>query len=147
MGKIKEYIKVIVDNGTKEDMEELSDMLDEVICEFKENNYKLYEHYKNKLYCIAYGPVISDDMRKSIVDRIGEHWSLEETEQVRKEYNWSNIKPNEFNVVMNMAYSDYKDVFDDNLDLYAKFSKSFINDNDAIDGKVYYYFDKISKRD
>ena len=55
--------------------------------------------------------------------------------------------PNEFNVVMNMAYSDYSEVFGDNLDMYAKFSKAFIKDEDAKEGKVFTYFNEIPKRD
>lgn len=48
---------------------------------------------------------------------------------------------------MNMAYSDYKEIFGDNLELYVKFSKAFIKDEDAKEGKVYLYFTEISKRD
>lgn len=47
---------------------------------------------------------------------------------------------------MNMAYSDYKDIFQDNLELYAKFSKAFIHDKDAKDGKVFIYFNEIAKK-
>lgn len=86
-------------------------------------------------------------MREEIVERIGEHWSLGETETVRSKYGYDDILPNEFNVVMNMAYSDYSDVFKDNLDMYVKFSRAFIKDEDAKDGKVYLYFTEIPKRD
>lgn len=47
---------------------------------------------------------------------------------------------------MNMAYNDYKDIFGDKVDLYAKFSKDFILDDDAVDGKVYYYFTMVPKK-
>ena len=96
---------------------------------------------------MAYGEIISDEMREEIVERIGEHWTLEQTEQVKKDYGYNDIPANEFNVVMNMAYSDYKDVFEDNLDLYAKFSKAFIQDDDAKKGKVFIYFNEVAKRD
>ena len=145
--RIKSYIDKIVENGKDEDMEKLSEMLVEITCKMKELHYDKYEYYKMCLYELAYGKTISDEMREEIVERIGEHWTLAETETVRSKYGYSDILPNEFNVVMNMAYSDYSDVFGDNLDLYAKFSKAFIKDDDAKEGKVYIYFNQIPKRD
>ena len=145
--RIKSYIDKIVENGKDEDMEKLSEMLTEIIYKLKEDHYDMYKHYKMCLYELAYGKTISDEMREEIVERIGEHWTLAETETVRSKYGYSDILPNEFNVVMNMAYSDYSDVFGDNLDLYAKFSKAFIKDDDAKEGKVYIYFNQIPKRD
>ena len=142
---VKKYIDKIVQNGKQEDMEELGDIFSDVMSELKEYNKEDYMEYKSKLYCMAYGPIISDEMREKIVEKIGEHWSLEETENVRNQYSLNNIKSNEFNVVMNMAYSDYKEVFDDDLEMYVKFSKAFIEDSDAIEGKVYYYFETIVK--
>lgn len=145
--KIKGYIEKIVNDGKEEDMEALSDMLVEIIYGMKEPHYDKYKHYKMSLYELAYGKTISDEMREEIVDRIGEHWTLAETETVRSKYGYSDILPNEFNIVMNMAYSDYKEVFGDNLELYVKFSKAFIKDEDAKEGKVFIYFNEISKRD
>ena len=46
---------------------------------------------------------------------------------------------------MNSAYNDYNDIFKDNVEWYAKFSKDFIDDEDAKEGKVYYYFSMIPK--
>lgn len=144
---IKKYIEKIVENGKQEDMEKLSDMLVEIIYKMKELHYDLYKHYKMCLYEMAFGKVISDEMREEIVEKIGEHWTLEQTEQVKNDYGYNDIPTNEFNLVMNMAYSDYKDIFEDNLDLYAKFSKAFIQDDDAKEGKVFIYFNEILKRD
>ena len=144
---IKKYIEKIAENGKQEDMEKLSDMLAEIIYKIKEPHYDLYKHYKMCLYEMAFGKVISDEMREEIVEKIGEHWTLEQTEQVKNDYGYNDIPTNEFNLVMNMAYSDYKDIFEDNLDLYAKFSKAFIQDDDAKEGKVFIYFNEILKRD
>ena len=47
---------------------------------------------------------------------------------------------------MNSAINDYEDLFKDNIEWYAKFSKDFIDDEDAIDEKVYVYFMKIPKK-
>ena len=46
---------------------------------------------------------------------------------------------------MNSAYNDYSDIFKDNIDMYAKYSRDFICDEDAVDEKVYYYFSMIPK--
>lgn len=145
--KIKEYIEKIVENGKDEDMEKLSDILVEIICNMKEYHYDKYKYYKTCIYELVYGKKISDEMREEIVERIGEHWTIDETETMRSKYGYSDILPNEFNVVMNMAYSDYANIFGDDLDLYIKFSKAFIKDDDAKEGKVYIYFNQIPKRD
>ena len=146
--KFKTYdIEKIVEMGNQEDMEHLSYMLEETICDLKELYPNKYKEYKNKLYGMAYGYAICDELREEIVNKIGEHWTLDETEKVRHQYRYENISPNEFNVVMNMAYSDYSDIFDDDLDLYAKFSRAFIEDKDAKKGKVYLYFSTIPKGD
>jgi len=47
---------------------------------------------------------------------------------------------------MNSAYNDYEDLFKDNIEYYAKFSRDFIKDEDAVDEKVYIYFTKIPKK-
>lgn len=145
--KIKKYIAKIIENSSSEDMEKLSDMLDSLICDLKEKNPLLYKKYKDELYCMAYGPKINDDIAKDIIKKIGEHWSYEETENVRNKYDYDDLEPLDFYVTMNMAYSDFKEVFDDDLDLYAKFSKSFIDDKDAVEGKLYYYFSLMLKED
>lgn len=143
--RVRELINKIVDSQDNSKMYEMQDVFEDLLCSLKEYNKDKYEHYKDKLYCIAYGPIVNDEMRKEIVEKIGEHWSIEDTENVRIQYNLNNLDKNEFNVVMNMSYSDYKDVFGDNLELYVKFSNAFIDDKDAIDGKVYYYFKNLVK--
>jgi hypothetical protein len=47
---------------------------------------------------------------------------------------------------MNSAYNDYNNLFEENVEWYAKFSKDFIIDPDAIDEKVYCYFMKIPRK-
>ena len=47
---------------------------------------------------------------------------------------------------MNMAYNNYHDMFEEDLDKYVEYSKLFIHDEDAAEGKVYTYFMKIPKK-
>jgi hypothetical protein len=76
----------------------------------------------------------------------GKKWELADTEGVRNSYGYSEIRPVDFWIVMNSAYNDYHDLFEENVEWYAKFSKDFITDPDAIDEKVYCYFMKIPRK-
>ena len=141
--EIKKYINKIVEEGTDEDMEKLSDMLVDLIYEMKRYDEEKADKYKMCLYKMAYGEVLSEPMAKKIVHDMkpfGEHWTIEQTNQVKNQYGYSNINDVDFWVVMNMAYNDYNELFRDNLDMYAKFSNAFINDTDGKEGKVFNYF-------
>lgn len=146
--KIREYIKKIGENKKIEDMEKLGDMLADIIYETKESHPEIYEKYKMCLYKMAYGEVLSEDMAKDIVHEMkpsGEHWSIDQTSEVKKQYGLNNISDVDFYTVMNMAWNDYKNVFGDDLETYVKYSKAFIEDEDAKKGKVFIYFTKIPK--
>jgi hypothetical protein len=44
---------------------------------------------------------------------------------------------------MNSAYNDYKNIFGEDLDIYIKYAKEFIEDEDGRDDKVFLYFTTI----
>lgn len=140
---IRKYIDGIMKSGDTKKEEHLKEIFIDLIYSLKEHYHDKYEYYESCLYELANGKVINDDLRDKILIKIGCHWNIEETEKVRLQYNYTDILPNDFSVVMNMAYSDYKDVFGDNLDMYARFSRNFIKDEDAKEGKVYLYFRNI----
>lgn len=71
--------------------------------------------------------------------------ALEETRQVQQQYGLMGIRNIDFWVVMNSAYNDYHDIFGDDVEMYARFTKDFIQDEDAKEGKVFRYFTKIAK--
>ncbi len=153
---IKEYIKKIVDDGNKENMECLSDMLDESIYKVKECDYDWFCKKKMELYVMAYGKVLTKEMAEEIiVDMLPYHmrWSLEETEDVRKAYDLSDIRDIDFWIVLNAEYNDNKETVeyfipDDSekqLDMYVRLAKDFIKDKDAKEGKVFTYFTSIPK--
>ena len=142
---IKKYIKMIVENGKKEDMEELSDMLEEVIYYIKETDKNKYEHYKYKLIGMAYDYHFNEELAKKIVDNMseGELWDIATIETVMKNYN-VNEDVYEFYVVMNSLANDYGNVISiDNVELYVNLAKAFINDKDAKEHKVWIYFMNI----
>ena len=146
--KIREYISKIGENKKVEDMQKLGDMLAEIIYDMKESHHELYEKYKMELYTMAYGKVLTEEMAEEIIENMKPyhmHWSLEETNQVKEQYGLANIRDIDFWIVMNSAYNDYKDVFDENIEMYVKYAKDFIEDEDAKDGKVFTYFTTIPK--
>lgn len=145
---IEKMIRKIVDEGSRAEMEELSDILEEVINLIKEYDEQKYKKYETKLYKMAYGEVLSEDMAEDIVFRMrpyGEKWTLDQTEQIQRDYGMENIRPSDFYVVLNSAYNDYRDVFGDSLDTYVRYTNAFINDEDAKESKVFKYFTEIAQ--
>jgi hypothetical protein len=141
--EIKKYINKIVEEGSDEDMDKLSDIMIDLFYDLKRYDEEKAHKYKMCLYKMAYGETISEDMARDIIEDMkpeGEHWTLEQTNQVKNQYGFMDINEIDFWLVMNMAYNDYKEIFRDNLDMYARFSYAFINDPDAKQGKVFKYF-------
>ena len=46
-------------------------------------------------------------------------------------------------MVINSAYNDYKDIFGEDIEGYARFTIDFIQDEDAKEGKIFKYFTQI----
>lgn len=138
-----EYIDKIIENGNIDDMHELSAILEELLCEIEKNDEELYKEYKMELYEMAYGKKLTEKLAKEIVNKmqpLGERWSLEETTDIQSHFGAKAIDSIDFYIVMNSAYNDYKDIFQDNIESYVRFTFDFIRDEDAKDDKVYLYF-------
>lgn len=147
--KIRDYINKIVINGKQDDMEELSNMLDDLICDLKEEKPKLYKKYKDELYEIANGKILNEEMAYKWVNNmkpVGEHWPIEETTNAMKQmgYNLNNI---DFYVVANMMYNDYYDLVKEDEELALKLSYMWLNDEDSVKDKLYEYYKYIPKED
>ena len=143
MGKIRNYIEMIVSNGKKEDMECLSNMLSDLIYDYKETNHEKYEKYKNKLYGMAYNYTFNEDMAKELVENmkpLGEYWDMKTTTMVKNQYA-INVDDYTFYVVMNSLANDYHDAIStDEVETYAKMAYDFVYDEDARENKVWKYF-------
>lgn len=140
---IEEIIQVIVDNGRIEDMRTLSDMLEDTLEELQNYDKECYDKYMMELYKMAYGNTLNKQMAEEIVANMrpyAQRWSMQETQEIQERYGIDNIRAVDFYVVMNSAFNDYRNLFDDNLDMYVKFTMDFINDEDAKEGKVFKYF-------
>lgn len=143
---IEDMVRRIVDSGNVEHMHMLSDILDdtlEEICKYDKDKYKQYEL---KLYKMAYGNTFTREMAEEIVSKMrpyGMKWSIEETQQIQSQYGINNISPADFFVVLNSAYNDYNDIFNENIEMYIRFVDDFINDEDAREDKTFIYFTTI----
>ena len=142
------YIEKILSDGKHEGMVELRKVLDKAMHYLKENDCEEYEHLELCLYKAAHGKVLTEDMAKHIIQKMqpyGMHWTLEQTKGVQTQHGLSDIRPCEFWVVMNGAYNDYHDIFEEDLDMYVKYAKDFIEDEDAKEGKVFTYYTTIPR--
>ena len=81
----------------------------------------------------------------------GAHWSMEDTETVRKARNINDCKPEDFWITMNMMYSDYQGVAKkygiDKPEFYADMARGFLVDKDSKQGreKLEAYYDHVVK--
>lgn len=145
----KMYVRSIIEKSSKEDMEKLEQMFDKAVDHLKECDQELYKEMEMELYTIVNGKVFTEDMARDIINSMrpyGMHWSLDESRQVQSQYGLTNINEMDFWIVLNSAYNDYKNIFEDNIEMYAKFVKDFIMDEDAVKDKVWEYFCVIPKK-
>lgn len=143
---IEEIIQRIVDNGRVEDMETLSDILEDTMEEIEKYDRECYDKYIMELYKMAYGNILSKQMAQDIVMKMrpyGERWNIEETQRMQQEYGLDNIRKEDFYVVINSAYNDYNDIFKDNIEMLIKYTIDFIDDEDAKKDKVFLYYTTI----
>lgn len=143
---IEEYIEKIVDNGKIEDMETLSDLLEDTLEIIKDYDKECYKEMEMKLYKMAYGNHFNKSMAEEIVHKMRpyqERWSFEETRNLQRQRGINDIDEVEFYIVINSAYNDYKDLFNEDTESYIRFAIDFIKDEDAKEGKVFAYFTQI----
>ena len=146
--KVSEYIEKIGSNRNIEDMNKLGDMLEETIYDIKEYDEDKYYDYKMKLYEMAYGKKLNEEMAEEWVKSmqpVGLHWTMEDTtEAIRKlGYNFDNI---DFFVVANMMYNDYNDLVKDNEELALKLAYDWLIDEDTKENKLYCYWKYIARK-
>lgn len=141
--KTREYIQKILTDDTKN--EQMINLICEMMEDLKEKDEK---EYKRKIYEVSEGRVLNEDKARYLIEKMrpfGKKWELNETEDVRNAYGYNDLRPVDFWITMNSAFNDYNDLFKDNVEWYAKFSRDFIKDEDAVDDKVYYYFSMIPR--
>lgn len=143
--EVKSYVEKIIAS----DNQEKKDKLINTICDMMEElDKECREDYEVEIYEIWEGKVLNEEKAKMLIDAMkpnGQKWTLEETNGVKAQFGYNDIRPVDFWIVMNSAWNDFYDLFKDNIEYYAKYSYDFIKDEDAVDDKVYYYFTMIPK--
>lgn len=141
--EIKEYLDRIIDNDKLEDMQKLSDIFEKTMEHLEKCDKNTFDKYEMELYEMANGKKLNQKMAEKIVENMhpyGMRWSLDEVDQIKRQYGFDNLRTIDIFVVMNSAYNDYEDIFQDKTEMYIRFAKDFIEDEDAKEGKVYTYF-------
>lgn len=140
---IKKYIEKIVQDGNQEEMEELSEMLQDVMYKLKEYDYNCYKKYKNKLKGMAYNYKIDKDLAHEIVENmkpLGEYWNMETIASVI-----GNDKHSleDMYVVMNSLANDYQNIISlEDAEIYVSMAQAWLDDIDGHSNKIWWYFVK-----
>lgn len=146
---IDDYIERIIEKGDIRDMNTLSDILEELMKVVKDYDTECYKKYEMELYKMAYGNTLSKELAEKIVDKMkpyGEKWTMNETMDIQERYGLDRIKSSDFYTILNSAYNDFNNLFDDDIDMYVRYAEDFINDEDAVEGKVFLYFTTIPRK-
>lgn len=151
------YLKEIMESAKqipnyKEIMVEWQEIIIKLMNELKMNDPDLYDKFYDKFYCSVYGDHFSEDLAIKAVkcmDNVdgssGEHWTLEQTTNVAKQFSISFESFNKYDwyYVLNMMYSDYYKLFGSNTDTYVKLAKAWLEDPDVEEGKAYRYYKQV----
>lgn len=89
------------------------------------------------------GDVLTEKMAKEIISNMrpyGQKFSIEDSREIQDRFGMNNIRDIDYWIVLNMSYNDYRDLFNDNVEMYAMFTRDFIEDEDGKQGKVFKYF-------
>lgn len=133
------------ERADKNDVCALAEVTNMLLDGIKEKETKLYEYAEDVLYEAYYGKKLTKELAEKLIHKMKPHgmkWTLDQTNEVMRSHSLS-FNEIDFWYVMNMAYNDYYEMFEDNVDEYVKFSKLFIEDVDGGEDKVYLYATKI----
>lgn len=147
--EIDDYIERIIEKGDIRDMNTLSDILEELMKVVKDYDTECYKKYEMELYKMAYGNTLSKELAEKIVNKMkpyGEKWTMNETMDIQERYGLDRIKSSSFYVVLNSAYNDFNNLFGEDLDMYVRYTEDFINDEDAVEDKVFIYYTTLVKK-
>ena len=148
----RKYLERIVENGTKSDMKCLADLMVMSMDRLKELDEEMYKKIEMKMYEMAYGKNLTEEMAEKWVSKMipRAKWTYEETTNVLKQYDLD-IKPISFYVIMNMLYSDMKNLLGDgeseeSISNYITAAKDWYFDDDVENGdeKLYDYWKYIA---
>ena len=138
----------IIKDGKQEGMDALGYVFNKAMEYIEKHDEEEYEDLELCLYKGAYGKVLNEQMARDIIMEMrpyGMKWTIDQTKDVQRQFGLTTISEVDFWIVMNMAYNDYHELFDEDLEMYVKYTKNFIKDEDAKEGQVFEYFTRIVK--
>lgn len=135
-------------------MEEWSEILEDLMEEVCFVDKDLYDKYWREFYLSVFGPHLTKECATYWVSEMhnedgtkGQHWTIEQTTQVAKQYgvNFDKYNADEWYAVMNMIYSDFYGAIPNDVSVYVKMSQKWLNDKDVPEGKLFYYYHDVVK--
>lgn len=137
-----DYIDEIISSDDRAKMEELRGLYKSTINYIKATDLQKYREIECTLYEILEGKKLNEGKAKQWVESMKPEakWNIEDVKSVKEKYN-INIPLIDFYVLMNMLYTDYNQLFGDDLNTYINLSKAWYYDEDAPEGaeKLYCY--------
>jgi len=137
--RFKHYWCEAQGNDVKE--QELEDIVCVALDELKMHCPKLYWDTMYKMHCAVYGPHFDEHLAKKAVARMknvdgthGEHWTYEQTNQLADQQGIT--QKADWYYVLNMLWSDFSDVYNNDMNMYIRVAKNYMHDPDAPKGKV-----------
>ena len=146
---IRKYIRKIVDDGSRQEMEKLADILVDSLEYIKKYDDELYNKEAMCIYLMANGNQIDRDLAEIIVSNMrpySQRWSYEEISKIQNDYGLDNYRTEDVYLVMNQGFNDYRDkLLGDDITNYVKYTDAFIDDEDSVKDKITKYFTIIPK--
>lgn len=144
----REYVNRIINKNNKESMEMLGCIFDKAMEHVEECDEELYDKLEVDLYEALNGKTFTEEKAKHWVkemEPIGQRYTIEEATQglTRVGYNGDKILGY---IAVNMMCNDYRDIVEENPEIVFKLAKDFLNDEDAVEHKVFNYWKYIVKK-
>ena len=127
-----EYIDKIIKSNDNEKMVKMKNILEDVITYLKTSDYDKYNEIEWKLYETIEGKRLTKERAKEWVESMRPRykWSFDDIEKMNVSKH-IDIPIIDLYVLMNMMYTDYFDIVDDDIDKCIKMSLDWYNDPDT----------------
>lgn len=141
-------LKEILNDATEQDVKNfVSDFMARLECLMPQ----AYEELMLELHKNVYGSHFSKALACKAVSELedsngvkGGKYSLEEVNKIRRDYN-IDLNEYDFYFAINMLYSDYSKLLNNELSSYVKMTCLFLEDEDAPEGKALKYYLSMRK--
>lgn len=152
---IEEIIQKIVENDRVEDMETLSDILEDTMEELEKYDKDCFDKYMMELYKMAYGKKLPDKIKIEWVNNMKPvaRWGVEQIEEIKDIHlrYGINMPLYSFFVIINLLYSDMVNSLgeinsEEDLTRYIQATNDWYYDEDAYnteEAKLLAYWEHI----